>query len=263
MELMEAASEVITVMETECSPIMAAKIHSAEHRAGTTTLLIESPTHHLGNNPGNEGIVFEKSFFLDEAGRIATLEFDIVEPWGPNLESPPEVYMNDLFAGSLGPFFPPLDLTQDEWVTNADGSHDYNKGFHVSLPVTSLLVEGENLFRIQNGRPDDDYYFEGVKLLILPDPDTVPLEAFSSMAPVADESARLAGHIHSINHRNHRVLLEIRGEAGRSYILEGSTNLVDWNPICVVQPDGDGNCGYEDVLTPSQTCRFYRVVPIK
>ena len=122
--------------------------------------IIEAASHHLGNDPGNEGTVFEKSFAAPPCGLIdARLELDIQ---GPNLESPPEISINGHFAGTIQPFFPPLNPYSSLWQTNPDGTHDYLGTFHISLPVT--LVDGQNTFRIRNGRFDDDYNFSNVVL---------------------------------------------------------------------------------------------------
>ena len=76
-----------------------------------------------------------------------------------------------------------------------------------------------------------------------------------------NSSPRMAGKIHSISrHPNGKMSMEIKGEAGKACILESSTNFVDWTPICVVRPDEDGNCGYEDVVAGKHQSRFYRVV---
>lgn len=125
-------------------------------------VVIEEGTHHLGDSQSSEGTVFEKAFSLNSTISNAKLEFDFVLPYGPNLESPPKVYLNDIFVGSLGTHFPPMGT--GSWQTNGDGSHDYNSGFHVSIPAQGLLRVGVNQFRIQNGRDDDDYWFSGVKV---------------------------------------------------------------------------------------------------
>jgi len=76
-----------------------------------------------------------------------------------------------------------------------------------------------------------------------------------------EPSGRLAGKIHSLKrHSNGKMQITIRGEAGKIYILEASTNLMDWKPICVVSPDEEGNWEYEDVVAAKHHCRFYRVV---
>ena len=38
------------------------------------------------------------------------------------------------------------------------------------------------------------------------------------------------------------------------------TELMDWKPICVVRPDGEGNCSFEDAVAAKHRSRFYRVV---
>jgi hypothetical protein len=76
-----------------------------------------------------------------------------------------------------------------------------------------------------------------------------------------DGAPRMVGKIHSLKrHPNGKVRMEIKGQASKAYILEGSTNLVDWKPICVVRPDAEGNCCYEDAVADQHPCRFYRVV---
>ena len=54
--------------------------------------------------------------------------------------------------------------------------------------------------------------------------------------------------------------MKLSSPTGRTYLLEASTNLVDWEPICVVHPDEEGNCDYEDAVAGKHQSRFYRVV---
>jgi len=61
-------------------------------------------------------------------------------------------------------------------------------------------------------------------------------------------------------HPKGKVQMKIKGEAGKAYILEASTNLVDWEAICVVYPDEEGNCGYEDAMAGKHQSRFYRLL---
>ena len=75
-----------------------------------------------------------------------------------------------------------------------------------------------------------------------------------------DSSAQKAGRIRSVKrHPNSKMQMEINGEAGEVYVLEAPANFVDWRPICVVRPDEEGNCGYEDVVAGKLECRFHRV----
>ena len=131
--------------------------------------VIEPGRHHLGDDTGNEGVVFEKDFVLPAAMcEKAILHIDFVEPAGPNYELAPKIFINGLYAGSIQPFFPPLPggNIDPKWQTNPDGSHDYNGDFTASLDVGRLLQPGNNSFKIQNGRSDDDCYFTRVCLKV-------------------------------------------------------------------------------------------------
>ena len=57
--------------------------------------------------------------------------------------------------------------------------------------------------------------------------------------------------------------LEFSGDTGAAYILEASTNLVDWEALCVVRPDADGHCQFADPDAPNHQSRFYRVGELK
>ena len=70
--------------------------------------------------------------------------------------------LNGTYLGSLSPFFPPF--SDPLWRTWEDGTHDYMGTFDVRLPASAALRVGENTFRIENGRFDDDYYFKDVRL---------------------------------------------------------------------------------------------------
>jgi len=135
----------------------------------TDTLLLEVGTIHLGDGDGNQGISYTKSFYLSDSLfsilDTALLKVEFIPPYGPNYEQPPILSINNSPLGSIQPFFPPLEA--GNWQTNGDGSHDYNDSLHVSLGIPkTLLVVGENSFNIQNGRPDDDYQFTEVKVIL-------------------------------------------------------------------------------------------------
>ncbi|MGA3288166.1 MAG: T9SS type A sorting domain-containing protein [Bacteroidota bacterium] len=133
------------------------------------TLLLEDGTIHLGDDDGNQGISYTKSFLLSDSQFSnldnAILKVEFIPPYGPNYEQPPIVSINATSLGSIQPFFPSINV--GNWQTNADGSHDYNDSLHVSFYVPkTVFVAGNNSFSIQNGRPDDDYRFTQVKVII-------------------------------------------------------------------------------------------------
>lgn len=130
-------------------------------RIFTDTLIkeIEIPKHHLGDDAGNEGILFEKFFTIVEDLPETKECFLTLSIQGPHYEKPPVVMVNSQSIGSIQSFFPnPGDQI------NPDGSHDYNGTFVIKVNVKSLLTTGVNLFTIKNGRPDDDYTFSNVHI---------------------------------------------------------------------------------------------------
>jgi len=58
---------------------------------------------------------------------------------------------------------------------------------------------------------------------------------------------------------NGRAHLRFSGERGSLYILEASTNLVNWEMIGVAVDQGDGTFSCEDGSTPKFPSRFYRI----
>ena len=52
--------------------------------------------------------------------------------------------------------------------------------------------------------------------------------------------------------------LSINGLAGRSYRFDGSTNLIDWEPLSTVPADGTGAAQYLDGAATNLNYRFYR-----
>jgi murein DD-endopeptidase MepM/ murein hydrolase activator NlpD len=125
--------------------------------------IIDAGAHHLGDGEGSEGSSFERAFRAPSGCRAATIELDFTEPFGPNLETPPFLSVDGVRLGSIRSFFPPLNASDPLWQTNGDGSHDYNGTFHVSL-LAALDDSATHTFRIENGRPDDDYGFANVEL---------------------------------------------------------------------------------------------------
>ncbi len=123
------------------------------------TLEIESTKHHLGDGPGNEGILYQKNFTVGDYLSNAKECFLYLTIEGPHYEKPPEIEINSQSIGSIQPFFPnPGDQI------NPDGSHDYTGAFVIKVNIKSLLTTGVNLFTIKNGRPYDDYWFSNVHL---------------------------------------------------------------------------------------------------
>lgn len=56
--------------------------------------------------------------------------------------------------------------------------------------------------------------------------------------------------------------LHLTGTAGRSFILEASTNLIEWTPI-LTNSDSNPTFDYTDTNVNNYACRFFKVVPLK
>jgi hypothetical protein len=56
------------------------------------------------------------------------------------------------------------------------------------------------------------------------------------------------------------VRLEFQGVAGRHYIVEASTNLVDWEAVGTATVQADGAFEFEDDEAAKHQSRFYRVI---
>jgi hypothetical protein len=56
-----------------------------------------------------------------------------------------------------------------------------------------------------------------------------------------------------------KIQLRFSSAAGQTYIVEASTNLVNWEIIGVASEHGDGTFEFEDANAASFTTRFYRV----
>jgi hypothetical protein len=54
--------------------------------------------------------------------------------------------------------------------------------------------------------------------------------------------------------------LEFSGDGARTYPVEASTNLVDWEMIGFAQPTGSGNYEFQDEIAGEYPARFYRVI---
>jgi len=75
-----------------------------------------------------------------------------------------------------------------------------------------------------------------------------------------EDGSQVAARIYSFKrHPNGRMQMTVKGETGIAYILEASTNLVDWKAISVLDPNAVGECEFEDCDATDLPCRFYRV----
>jgi hypothetical protein len=71
--------------------------------------------------------------------------------------------------------------------------------------------------------------------------------------------AKLEGSVHL---RGGRLELEILGTPGDTYLIQASTNLVDWVPLDTRKADAEGVIQFEDSTPGRLPARFYRVVEL-
>jgi len=62
------------------------------------------------------------------------------------------------------------------------------------------------------------------------------------------------------NRANGKMHLNFSGVHQQVYIIEASTNMVDWQKIGVAQDQGDGTFDFDDADAPRMSARFYRIV---
>jgi hypothetical protein len=59
---------------------------------------------------------------------------------------------------------------------------------------------------------------------------------------------------------NGQVQATLIGEPGQTYVVEGSTNLLDWTPVATNTLPGSGTAKFNDAGAPAFGQRFYRAV---
>jgi len=58
---------------------------------------------------------------------------------------------------------------------------------------------------------------------------------------------------------NGRLQMQIESAANQVYLIEASTNLVDWQIIGKTTPSANGTFKFEDIDASKHACRFYRL----
>ena len=86
------------------------------------------------------------------------------------------------------------------------------------------------------------------------------IDALNGGSPVVATTVEIASFSHGHGAKSH---LKVKGAAGRVYIVETSTNMVDWVPVGVASQNADGEYDFDDTQTQEAGTRFYRVVSPK
>ena len=64
----------------------------------------------------------------------------------------------------------------------------------------------------------------------------------------------------TVTFTNRQSRLEFSGDEAKTYLIEASTNLVNWETIGIAEPSGSGNFDFEDEQTDEFPARYYRVI---
>ncbi len=67
-------------------------------------------------------------------------------------------------------------------------------------------------------------------------------------------------HLKASNQSDGKMHLNFSGMQHQIYIIEASTNMVDWQMIGVAQDQGDGTFNFDDAQSTQLPARYYRVV---
>jgi hypothetical protein len=86
------------------------------------------------------------------------------------------------------------------------------------------------------------------------------IDALNGGSGVVVTQTEIASISSKVNGKSH---LKIKGVSNRVYVIETSTNMVDWVPVGVATQAEDGSYEFDDTQTPSAGMRFYRVMSPK
>ena len=78
--------------------------------------------------------------------------------------------------------------------------------------------------------------------------------------PIARRLGLLVGKAKVARQADGKLKLRFNAPQGFIYILEASTNMVDWEKVGVATESGAGEFGVEDATAPQPSARFYRLV---
>lgn len=126
---------------------------------------IDSRTHHLGDNPGNEGTVFSRDFTVTDVSRFSSAVIEITfTKWGPNSAEPPRIFINSNPAGTVIENLPAPGTDECWQGPVSDGSYDYNCEYTYKKEILGLLKTGTNNFIIKNKKKGDDFLFRDIRI---------------------------------------------------------------------------------------------------
>lgn len=118
-------------------------------------IIISNQQHHVGDNPGAEGISLYAEFEMPRTFIYAELEITFVYPdengtSGPDVLTPPEISINDYIVGVFSEDF----LQYPDCITEDD---EFQCTIIFTYDITDVLFAGNNEFRITSKAYSDNY----------------------------------------------------------------------------------------------------------
>lgn len=132
------------------------------------TITVTDEPHHLGDNPGSEGTEYNSSFDVGTSFTSAKCSISFLYPnssdvSGPEIDSPPEIYINDQMIGMLATDFP----DQPGCIS---AYREYECDVTIRIGDGGTVISGTNTIRIvamgAAHQGDDDFVFTDLKVLL-------------------------------------------------------------------------------------------------
>jgi hypothetical protein len=132
-------------------------------------ITITEEQHHLGDNQGSEGIEYSANFDVPSSYNIATLSITFLYPndagqSGPELDSPPEIQINDMRIGLSTSDFPDSSGCISDF-------REYECDVIIFKDIADEIKIGNNTVRIiSKGAAhdgDDDFVFTDLKIELI------------------------------------------------------------------------------------------------
>lgn len=121
----------------------------------TSPIIISNKQHHVGDNEGAEGLSLYAEFEMPKTFSYAEMDVTLVYPdefgtSGPDVETPPEIAINDYKVGILSD-----DFKQYPDCISEDG--EFHCTITFTFDITDELQAGKNMFSITSMAYDDNY----------------------------------------------------------------------------------------------------------
>lgn len=132
------------------------------------TVTVTAAEHHLGDNPSAEGSEYNATFDITGSFTSATCALTFVYPnaagqSGPEIDSPPEIYINGTKVGLAASDFPDIPACINAY-------REYECDVTLSVSATGAVIAGTNTIRVvamgAAHAGDDDFVFKDLTVTV-------------------------------------------------------------------------------------------------